>query len=270
MPAAELTRLRAQINGLIGLFDDPASFRSALRNLLEIYANRAYRPGEAIKPQPLLPSYRVPPLVTHVLEQELSKTCQEQPEQALKVVDALWHDPNLEPRLLATKLLGAIPASHAQEVIQVIKAWAQPNENFRILDALFKDGVSGLRRSAPDLLLGLVEEWMGSSRVELQSIGIRSLIPLIQEPGFENLPPIFRMLGPLLQTTPPEITADLQAVMEALSRRSPTETAYFLRQTLTLSTGPATARLVRRCLPFFNSAQQDSLRVALQAAGQRK
>lgn len=270
MPAAELTRLRAQINDLISLFDDPAAFQGALRNLLELYANRAYRPGEAIKPQPLLPSFRVPPLVTHELEQELSKTCQEQPEQALKVVDALWHDPNLEPRLLAARLLGTIPANHAEGVIQVIRAWTQPNENFRILDALFKDGMAGLRHSAPDMLLSLIDEWIGSPKVAMQSIGIRSLIPLIQEPGFENLPPIFRMLSPLLQTTPPELTADLQAVMEALSKRSPTETAYFLRQTLTLSTSPVTARLVRRCLPFFDPAQQESLRAALQAASQRK
>ncbi|RPJ43018.1 MAG: hypothetical protein EHM21_12100, partial [Chloroflexi bacterium] len=99
MPAAELSRLRTQINGLIDRFDDPTGFRLALRDLLEMYANRAYRPGQAVQPQPLLPSYRVPPLITHQLELELSKTCLEQPAQALEVVEALWHDPFLEPRL---------------------------------------------------------------------------------------------------------------------------------------------------------------------------
>ena len=270
MPAAELSRLRVQINQLIGLFDDPAAFRSALRDLLEIYSNRAYRAGEAIKPQPLLPSYRVPPLVMRQLEQELGKTCQEQPEQALKVVGAMWQDANLEPRLLATKLLGTVPSSQAEAVVEMINGWAQPNENFRILDALFQDGTAGLRKSAPDLMIKMIEAWMSSARSEIQAIGIRALIPLIQEPGFDNLPPIFRMLSPLVQTTPPALNADLQAVMEVLSRRSPTESAYFLRQTLNLSTGLATARLVRHCLPYFNPAQQASLRSALQTANQKR
>src|SRR5512133_2706116 len=101
MPAAELTRLRAQINGLITRFADPESFRLALRDLLDLYANRAYRAGQAVQPQSLLPSYRVSPLIMQQLDLELSKTCQEQPEQALKVVEMLWHDPYLEPRLLA-------------------------------------------------------------------------------------------------------------------------------------------------------------------------
>lgn len=270
MPAAELSRLRGQINGLIAHFDDPPVFRSALRELLDLYSNRAYRPGEAIKPQPLLPSFRVPPLVLRQLELELGKTCQEQPEQALKIVDALWRDPNLEPRLLATKLLGAIPASHAPAVIETLKAWGQPNENFRILDALFRDGMAGLRKTAPDRLMALIESWMSSTQTDMQSIGIRAMIPMVQEPGFENLPPIYRMLSPLLQTTPAALNADMQAVMEVLARRSPAETAYFLRQTLSLSTGQATARLVRRCMPLFTPEQQSSLRAALQAVGSRK
>lgn len=270
MPAAELSRLRAQINGLITHFDDPSGFRGALRDLLELYANHAYRPGQAIKPQPLLPSFRVPPLVLRELEIELGKTCQERPDQALNVTDALWHDPNLEPRLLAARLLGAIPPGHEGAVIEMLKAWAQPGENFRILDALFRDGMAGLRQSAPDLLLGLTEEWMGTSRSEMQSMGIRALIPLIQESGFENLPPVYRILSPLIQTSPAALNADLQAVMEVLSKRSPTETAYFLRQTLSIATGQATARLVRRCLPYFSQAQQDSLRSAIQTAGARK
>lgn len=270
MPAAELSRLRVQINALISLFDDPDAFRRDLRDLLELYSNRAYRAGEAIKPQPLLPSYRVPPLVIRQLEQELGKTCQEQPEKALNVVSAIWQDPNLEPRLLATKLLGAIPPSQAEAVIRMMMAWAQPNENFRILDALFQDGTAGLRKSAPDLLINMIEAWISSPRSEMQSIGIRALIPLIQEPGFDNLPPIFRMLSPLVQTTPPALNADLQAVMEILSMRSPTESAFFLRQALSLSTGQATARLVRRCMPYFTPEQQASLRSALQTASAKR
>lgn len=266
MPAVELSRLRSQINGLIERFANPADFRLALRDLLELYANRAYRPGQAVKPQPLLPSYRVTPLIIHQLELELGKTCQEQPGQALGVVDALWHDPYLEPRLLAATLLGTIPASHQEAVVQTMRAWAVPTENFRMLDTLFRSGTTILRRSAPQLLFKLFEEWLNSSDMETQAMGVRALIPIIEDQAFENLPPVFRLLSPLVQRSSTPLFTDLQAVLEALARRTPIETAYFLRQALSMAPAPGTSRLVRRCLPLFGPAQQASLRAALQAA----
>ncbi len=266
MPAVELARLRAQINGLIERFADPENLRLALRDLLELYANRAYRPGQAVQPQPLLPSYRVTPLIIHQLELELSKTCQEQPDQALAVINALWRDPYLEPRLLAAVLLGAIPPGHQEQAVQMLRAWAAPSENFRMLDALFRDGTTGLRRSAPQLLFKLFEEWLANSDTAIQSMGIRALIPLVEDPSFENLPPIFRLLSPLVQRSSTPLFTDLQAALTALARRTPVETAYFLRQALSLAPGPGTSRLVRRCLPLFGPEQQASLRAAMQAA----
>src|SRR5512146_1467142 len=241
MPAAELSRLRAQINGLISLFANPDGFRLALRDLLEMYANRAYRPGQAVQPQPLLPSYRVPPLITHQLELELSKTCLEQPEPALGVVEVLWHDSYLEPRLLAATLLGAVPASHGQGVVQKLRAWVVPAENFRMLDALFRSSTASLRRSAPHLLFGLYEEWVNNPQPATQALGVRAMIPIVEDPAFENLPPVFRLLSPLVQQSPAAIHTDLQAALEALAKRTPVETAYFLRQALSMAPGPGTA-----------------------------
>jgi hypothetical protein len=265
MPAAELSRLRTQINGLIVRFAEPEDLRIALRDLLESYANRAYRAGQAVQPQPLLPSYRVSPLVIQQLELELSKTCQEQPAQAIQVVEALWHDPFLEPRVLAAHLLGAVPASQADAVIQKLREWAKPEENFRMLDHLFHHSTRTLRREAPQRLLALYGEWIGSQRPAEQGLGLRALVPVIADEVFENLPTVFRLISPLVQSAPSALHTDLQAILEALARRSPTETAYFLRQTLSLSSGPGTARLIRRCMPLFGSAQQDSLRTALKA-----
>lgn len=266
MPAVELSRLRVQINGLIAHFHDPVGMRAALHNLLDKYANRAYRPGQTIKAQTLLPSYRVTPLVMRQLEIELGKTCKDQPDQALNVVEELWHDTYLEPRVLATQLLGAIPASHSHAVIQKIAGWAKPDENSRMLDALFQNGTVELRRSASLPLLSAVEQWIGSYRPEQQILGLRALVPLIQDPAFENLPPVYRMLGPLVQNISAPLQTDLQIAVEALARRSPVETVYFLRQSLSIAVGQGTARLIRRCIPLFDPAQQASLRSALQAS----
>jgi hypothetical protein len=266
MPAVELSRLRIQINSLIAVFGDPVDLRRALRDLLDLYANRAYRPGQTVKAQSLLPSYRVTALVMRQLELELGKTCKEKPAEALGVVEELWHDAYLEPRLLSTVLLGAIPASHADGVALKIRAWATPEENARMLEALFRSGTVELRRSSPQILLKIIEEWAGSYRGELQAIGIRALVPLIEDPAFENLPPIFRLLGPVVQNIPTPAQTDLQIALEALVRRSPTETAYFLRQSLSMAVGQNTARLVRRVLPLFDPAQQAALRTAMQAS----
>lgn len=269
MPAAELTRLRTQINGLIQQFEDPDALRVGLRDLLDQYANRAYRAGQAVHSQPLLPSYRVPPLVMRQLEMELGKTCQELPDAALATIETLWRDPYLEPRLLAVNLLGAIPPSHSEAVAEKIRAWAVPSENSQMLDALFQQGAAGLRRFAPQLLLNLVEDWLNSYNLELQALGIRALVPLIREPSFQNLPAVFRLLSPLMHSIPAALQTDLQIAIETLAGVSPTETAFFLRQVLSLSSGQATARLIRRCLPAFSAEQQASLRKVLNAANQQ-
>jgi hypothetical protein len=265
MPAVELTRLRSQINGLIADFSDPAAFRRGVSGLLDQYSNRAYRPGQTVQVQALLPSYRVPPLITHQLELELSRTCREQPVYALGVVEALWRDTYLETRTLATVLLGAIPASHTAPVVQKLREWATPAENFRMLQALFHNGTLTLRSAAPQQLFALIEEWLTGGESEMQALGVQALVPLVTDGDFENLPPVYRLIGPLVQNVPPELTTELSETLQALARRSPTETAYFLRQALSLATGPATARLVRKCLPLFGPQQQASLRAALQS-----
>lgn len=268
MPAAELTRLRMQINGLIQLFGEPNNFRTSLRDMFEAYANLTYRPGQTVLQKSLLPSYRAPKLVMRQLELELGKTCRERPEDALEVIEVLWYDPYLEPRQLAAVILGKIPASHSQEVAQKIKTWSRPEENSRMLDTLFQHGTITLRQTAPKQLLALIEELLNSTHGATQAIGIRAIVPLMQDPEFENLPPIFRMLGPLLQSFSTALQTDLQIAIESLARRSPMETAFFLRQTLNITSSPATSRLIRRCLPAFEPAQQSSLRAAIQAATQ--
>jgi len=266
MPAAELYRLRQQINQLISSFEDPAVFHRQIKNLLDQYANHAYRAGQAVQPQPLLPSYRVPPLVMRQLELELGKTCRELPVPALNVSEALWQDTYLEPRLLATSLLGSIPVQeYGPQVIQKLDSWGKPSENLRIQAALMENGTVNLRRESPALLIDLIEKWLGSTEIGQQGVGLRALVPLIQDQSYENLPIVFRMLGPFVQTVPGQLNADIQQAVQALIKRSPVETAYFLRQALSLSIGNNTARLIRRCLPDFSPIQQSTLRAALNA-----
>lgn len=266
MPAVELTRLRAQILELAARFHDPDAFCRDLKNFLDQHANRAYRPGQVVRPQPLLPSYRVSPLIMRELETGLTRICKEQPDQALRVMEILWKDAHLETRLLASIMLGAVPESKSEPVVKLLREWAQPDENFRVIDILFQNGTANLRRQGSSELVSLAEEWLGSSSAQVQMLGVRILIPLVADDAYENLPPVYRLLSSLVQRIPSPIQADLQAVIEALIRRSPAETAFFLRQALPMAQGQSTARLIRRCLPLFPPEQQATLKAAIQAA----
>lgn len=265
MPAVELDRLRGQIQELISRFAYPEEFRRAFDNLLDLYADHAYRPGQVVKPQPLLPSYRVPQLVLRLLENELVRTARARPDEALEVAEALWNDTHLEPRRFAALMVGAIPATHSDAVAEKLRAWAVPSVNFRILDLLFEH-TTVLRTEAPDRLLTLAGEWLSSSDPEVQAIGLQALYPFIVDPEFENLPPIYSMLSPLVQNIPGPIHANVSSTIEALARRNSAETAYFLRQALSLSNNPNTARMIRRCLPLFEPQQQAGLRAAMRSS----
>ncbi len=265
MPAAELSRLRLQINQLILIFGQPQEFRRRLHDLYRLYANHAYRAGQAVQAQPLFPSYRVPALVSRQLSLELGKTAQERPQDALTLVDALWADEYLEPRLLAAALLGNISVAYRSAVLEKLRAWGTPKENIHIFAALAQDGTVQLRQSAPKELLALIEEWTGSMDVQQQAVGIRALLPLIQDERFSNLPIIYRILSPLLQSVSGAYQPDMLEAIQALIRRSPMETGYFLRQALVQANTPVTARLVRKVIPEFPVEQQASLRTALAA-----
>ncbi len=263
MPAVELLHLRTQIRELSNRFDDPPFFCSGLKEILEQYANRTYRAGQVVQTQPLFPSYRVAPLILRELEIELRRFGQAKPEQALRAADILWNDAYLETRYLASVLLGSVPIEQADHVVRELHRWAKPDENYRMIDTLFQNGTTILRRQGSSLLLSLAEEWIESTSVQDQALGIHILVPLVLEDTYENLPPIYRMLSSLVQKMPGKLQADLQTVIEALIKRSPVETAYFLRQALPIAQGQATARLIRRCLPAFPTAQQEILKAAI-------
>ncbi len=67
MPAVQLARLRAQVEELSSRFSQPAVYLRALRDLLELYADRTYQPGQGVPSQVLTPSYHVPMLVMRQL-----------------------------------------------------------------------------------------------------------------------------------------------------------------------------------------------------------
>jgi hypothetical protein len=269
MPAANLTHLRNQISYVLGQIDRPETFHHAISELYELYSDLAYHPGHSITTRSLLPSYHVPALVSSQLEFELVKVCASLPHQSLAAANALWRDDHLEPRLLAAVMLGRIPAAQSVDVVEQLDAWINPQDDRVVLENLLERGTLTMRRETPDALLQLIQTWLTDTNSNRVNLGIKALLPLVNDEQFGNIPPIFRLLIPLLQSVPQNQANDLVIVLKALIHRTPVEMAFLIRQVLSTSVSPSTPRLVRRVLPEFPEEYQASLRETLHAQSTR-
>jgi hypothetical protein len=266
VPAIQPARLKHQAALLAEHFNDPPAYIRSLHYVLDFYSDRARRPGKTGKPGPLLKAYNVRPPVLRMLLRELIPLAEKDSPGGLALCDALWAEPYLECRLMAGMLLGQIPPQPPDAIIARLQSWITTDLEFFLIEALLSNGVERLHREQPQVLLKMIEGWLGSTKTFPQQLGLRALLPLIQAPAFENLPVFFRLIQPLCQVAPAALRPDLLDVLAALARRSPQETAYFLRQTLMFSDSPDTPWLIRQSLDQFPPELQASLRQAMRDA----
>ena len=106
-------------------------------------------------------------------------------------------------------------------------------------------------------------DWLTDQDLAVQAMGLHALLATTSDPEFDDLPSIYRLISPLVQAPQDVLQGDLLALLKLLAQRSPRETAYFLRQVVTINATPRVQRLFRRCLPFFDDEIQASLRGAL-------
>lgn len=265
MPAIQLTRLRIQSAALGEKFSQPETFVRLLRDLLDFYADRTYRPGRVGTRLPLIPCYQSPAPVLRQVESELLTRVSADPANAVRLADLLWQEAYLEPRMLAISVLGMLPELAMDALVERLQTWAKPEEEGALLSMLLERGSIRLAQVSPERWQDMVRDWLGSSRTVVQQMGLRSLAAVLQAPTFENLPTVYNLLAPLYQQAPSDLQPELMSVAHVLIDRSPAETAAFLRHTLSLSSGRRTARLIRKLLPEFRPDLQENLKAALQA-----
>jgi hypothetical protein len=263
MPAIQIARLRLQIAKLGESLSNPPVFLQNLHDLLYFYADRTFRPGQTSNRVSLTPAYQAPAPVLREIEETINTYLAANRQQGLALLDTLWADNYLEPRLLAVRALGKLPPDSLNSVIERIRAWAQPGEEKQILEAILNDGTARLRQAAPQVLLDLIGEWLQSSQTTSQMIGLQALLSLLRDPLFENLPAVFRLLSPMLETAQSNLQPILLEIIRTSRERSPAETIHLLRQVLTTSRSPNTRRLARRAMNHFTPPEQNSLREIL-------
>jgi hypothetical protein len=261
MPAIDLARLKKQTARLADLFDQPSAFLREVRGILEFYVNRSLR-SQGVAPSSVLPTYRTPAVVLRQMETELGPIAEKRPIQALELADALWDEGWLETRLLAAILLGHIPPQE-ERLLARLTAWTQAVRDPSVRAALLTTSLTRLRKETPDLFLVLVKEWLHPARQRMWSNGVQALVPLISSPDFDNLPPIFEVVEPILKTSPATLQFDLQELIIALFEASPDETTYFIQQILKETKSPLPAVALRRMSPELPQELQASLREML-------
>ncbi len=258
MPAIDLARLKTQAASLADQFDQPKAFVAVLNELLDAYTNRTIRPAQVARHRALR-TFNTPRPILRQIEGELKTQADLQPVAAVTLVNALWKSATFESRLLAARLLGMIPPAQAISVLTRLPQWMAETSDEEIRQALLTDALGRLRRENASALFLLLEEWLKSPRASAQIWGLHAVIPLLNEPGFENLPAVFRILRPAVEAAGPSTQLDLQVCLAALSRTSPTETLFFLREILSREPKPMMVRTMRRMLPSLPPDLQSDL-----------
>ncbi len=264
MPAVELNRLKKQADELAACLHQPAEFKRLLSDRLEYYADRVTRPGNKVRPAPLIPRYGVPALFLQTVEHALQQPASNSPAEALELAKELWKDSHLEPKLIAASLIGMAARSDPGDASELLLQYCVPKENPLVQEALLQRSGSQLRQANIDVWFDLVERWINSGQLSQQIIGFRALHDVIEDREFENLPVIYRLLTVPLESVDRTTMHELEPLITTLIRRSPVETSYLLRQCFNRTHNPILARLIRKCLPLFPPEGQSTLRKVIQ------
>ena len=263
MPAIHLARLKIQVTELLVYFNSPVNFIRELHILLEFYADRTRRSGRSGTPKPLLRSYNVPRQVIRRIKSDSVQLIIENSQRALSLADHLWEDNWFESRLLAISILGLLPLEYHIQVGERLQQWGKNCREDGLLDQLLDEGAASIQEDNPDEYQLLVEEWLSASEISSHKLGLRALPALVLNPTFENLPVVFRLLAPLIRESTSVLETDLLRAVRALGKRSPNETAYFLRQNFIAPHKSGLAVITRRSLDVFPLELQKLLREVL-------
>ena len=261
MPAIDLARLRKQAARLADFFFVPDEFIRHLHEILDFYVNYTVRNPSANAPGTNLQSYRTPVVVVKQIELELTRLAvkKENAEPALDLAEHLWDEAYLETRQLAAFLLGHIPPQE-ERLLARLTAWTQQVRESDLRAELLNTSLARMRKEAPDMFLDLIGEWLQTNRPQLWPNGIQAVISAVSDPNFTNLPPLLKVIEPIVVAAPSKLQIEIEELILALYKVSPTETSYFLRQVLITSDNPMTIITFRRISPSLPNELKEEIR----------
>ncbi len=263
MPAVNPTRLSFQVADLMESFHSPEEFHKKIRDLFSRYANRTLRHGELSKMASLMPMYHLPDPVMRQLRSELNPIISREPGAALNLADSLWQDEVFEVRQVAVHILGHAGVTEPDPLISRLEKWLSPDLEPALKEAVLFSGTQRLQSKFPQHWETWIESLLARANPAWIGMGLMGLRAGLGTSTSQKLPIVFRIISPFIRDPKPGMLHEINRVIKALAEQSPTETAYFLKQTISLSDSPKTIHLVRQCLPFFSEEIRKELKEAL-------
>ncbi len=259
MPAVDLKRLDSQIDGLLWRYTRPEEFIQELRSIFNFYSDRVQRPGHLVSQNQIFHAYHLPPLVMRQLELRLKQKAQTEPAQTLALLDLLSQEEKWEPRLLAAYLLGVLPLTCYEDINARLMDWSSRSTDKKILKPLLDKGAARLAHEQPKTWLNTLNQWSNSSNKSDHRLLLLAIQNLLEDPDFDNLPPIFDMITRTMYLFPQALQESIFEVFEKLIPRSAAECAYLIRHIIRLGTSGSSPALLRKITTLFPDPIRRSL-----------
>lgn len=260
MPAIQIALLQQQAVQLSAHFADPYAYVSSLEKMLEGYVVPVQRQGRVRSVRPILFTYETPAPILKQLQLELTYQAKQQPQQALEIADALWAKRTIETRLLAARLLGAIPGLKADDYSSRLEAWSLENLEMVLAPELTERATLAFCEQFPDKLIAFVRKLMTETEPRKQVFALGALNTLLRIDHFNDLPTIFNMLTKISRDPDKKMRSALVEVLTNLADRSPKETTYFLVQLLAKKPSEGALWLARQVGKALPEESRQSLR----------
>ena len=259
MPAVDPQRLRREAERVAAAAGDPARLRRAVLELLEFYADRTRRPAASGRANTAYRAFGAPRAVVTALGRTLSARLGGAAAGRLEAAAALWEADYREVRVLAAGLLEPLAGDG---IAGWVEARGRACDDPEVLSALAGPALSGWRAASPAAALERLEDWTHAPEAGLRALGLLGLAAALEEPGFDDVPAVFRLLSRLAPPPQGEPHRAYAALLTRLARRSPRETSRLLLDGLALRR-PGMAAAVRSVLPALPTAQRERLGRAL-------
>lgn len=263
MPAAELSRLQAQISAISTQFLQPQKFLRSLFTLLDLYADQNFRPGQHSRVEHLMPVYRLPEIVTQQIGKALNQLTAQYPVPALTILDGLKQDKHFEAQYLAMGMLGFLPIDCQQPVMKRLQTWIKPEMDEMLLDAILDSAQHFFINHDLESWLKHIQRWLENTETRFMKIGLRGLRILVDDTHFSQFEKIFTLLAPFFLNPELSFQRDTLEVLKSLINRSEMESSAFIHSILQRTEDAATLRLIRRAIPLFSTDVQDRLNKAI-------
>jgi hypothetical protein len=259
MPAINPERLRKQVDSLLAVVSDPVELQKTCVELLDFYADRTRKSDAVGEVNDTNHTFNVPNPLMRALRHGLRARLGEQSASSFPAAAALWEAGYRETRVLASTILGE---QRGKQVPIWAETWAMECDDRIVLMELADQGLVGWRKADPTGFLEKAETWLNSTKKELSLFSLLALQSAVEDPSFEDLPTVFRLLDGATGRYRGAYFHALLQLINALARRSPQEATRFLLDEL--ATGnPGIKRVIQKTLESFPMRQRQLLERAL-------